>query len=386
MKLHEIVQTGGMLNLTNPGTSIILFPMAKGASVKMTRFDSESDAYAYLEKLRWPNGPECPHCGTVGKHYYLAPANTLTRPNNPTRKTRTGSESPRRVWKCAACRKQFSVTTGTVMHGSKVEIRTWLMVIHEMCANKNGIAAREIERKYGVAPKTAWFMAHRLREGMRRGAPESLLSGIVLADETFIGGSERNRHVKDRWSYQPKGAVPVPIVPSEEVLGQSVGASHPGPGYRKSSVLSLIDTQTGEVRSKVIPDVTGATLRKAISEQVDMSATELHTDEWTGYRALEPEVAAHRTVNHSEDEYVRYEGKGKNKMMVSTNALEGYFSQLKRSIDGTHHHVSTEHLPRYLAEFDFRYSTRKVTDEARVRRLMGQVAGRRLTYRRVTGA
>jgi transposase-like protein len=141
-----------------------------------------------MESMRWPNGPICPHCGSVEKHYFLTPKSGTTR------KTRTGSETQRRVWKCKTCRKQFSVTTGTVFHGSRVPLQTWLMVVFEMCANKNGIAAREIERKYGVAPKTAWFMTQRLREAMQTRAPEKLLSGTVVADETWIGGEPKNRH------------------------------------------------------------------------------------------------------------------------------------------------------------------------------------------------
>lgn len=143
---------------------------------------------------------------------------------------------------------------------------------------------------------------------------------------------------------------------------------------------SLIDTATLEVRSRVIPDITGATLRKAIAEQVDMSNSVLYTDESSSYKILGREFAAHETVNHAQDEYVRYEGD----RVITSNDAENFFSQLKRSIDGTHHHVSATHLPRYLAEFDFRHSTRMVSDYARMRRLIGQVHGKRLTYKRVT--
>ena len=146
---------------------------------------SEAEAYAYMESMRWPNGPICPHCGSVEKHYFLTPKSGAAR------KTRTGSLTERRVWKCKTCRKQFSVTTGTVFHGSKIPLQTWLMVVYEMCANKNGIAAREIARKYDVAPKTAWFMTQRLREAMKQKAPESLISGTVVIDETSSEASRR---------------------------------------------------------------------------------------------------------------------------------------------------------------------------------------------------
>ncbi len=249
---------------------------------------TEADAYFLLERLRWDGEPVCPHCYVVGGHYFLKPANGTSR------KTRTGSTSQRRVWKCHKCRKQFSVLTGTIFHGSKIALRTWLFVIFEMCAAKNGVSAREIERKYDLTAKTAWFMLHRIREAMRRDPLAGLLSGAVQADETWIGGDPKNRHQNDE---RPRRS----------------------PGHTdKTAVFSLVHYQTREVRSRVVPDVTGETLLPAI----------------------------------------------------------------KRSVDGTHHHVSKEHLPRYLAEFDFRHSTRKMDDGSRMEMLVDRAHGRRLTYKR----
>ncbi len=148
-----------------------------------------------------------------------------------------------------------------------------------------------------------------------------------------------------------------------------------------STSVRQVDQATGEVRSRVVPDVTGASLRKAIAEQVDMANTTLHTDGAMAYQMFSHEFAAHLTTNHEADEYVRYvDG-----VMTTTNHAEGFFSQLKRSLDGTHHHVSRKHLGRYLAEFDFRHSTRKISDTARMMRLFGQVEGRRLAYRPLAG-
>lgn len=141
-------------------------------------------------------------------------------------------------------------------------------------------------------------------------------------------------------------------------------------------VLSLVNKETGEVRSAVVPDVTGATLRKVIAEQVDMANSTLHTDAAPSYRQLGQEFEDHQWVDHSSYEYVRG--------AVSTNPAEGFFSQLKRSLDGTHHHVSREHLHRYLAEFDFRFSTRELSDPQRLMRMVGQAAGRRLSYEPLT--
>jgi hypothetical protein len=140
----------------------------------------------------------------------------------------------------------------------------------------------------------------------------------------------------------------------------------------------LVNTTTGQVRSKVVPDVTGATLRKAIAERVDMAHSILHTDKASWYRTLGHEFVAHESVDHGTGEYVRGD--------VTTNHAEGYFSQLKRSLDGTHHRISLEHLPRYLAEFDYPYSTRELKDSARVDDLLNRVAGRRLAYKPLTGA
>lgn len=326
------------------------------------KVQTEGDAYAFMEQLRWNGTPECPHCGGTERISFLNPADGVSR------KTRTGSKSERRVWFCGPCRKQFSVLTGTIFHGTKISLRKWLFVIFEMCANKNGVAAREIERKYDLTAKTAWFMLHRIREAMKREPLAGMLRGTVVADETYIGGKVKNKSNAARAARH----LPVRMEP---------GSRKAGPSDGKTTVLSLIATDSGEARSVVIPDVTGATLRKAIAAQVDLAATVLHTDELKAYQVVAAETAGHQTVNHSEDQYVRYE----NGKRITTNHAEGFFSQLKRSIDGTHHHVSAEHLPRYLSEFDFRYTTRDLNDTVRMQRMLGQVAGKRLSYRPLVG-
>lgn len=217
----------------------------------MARLTTEADAYQLLEDLRWNGQPVCPHCGSASEHYFLKPANGVSR------KTRTGSVSQRRVWKCKDCRKQFSVLTGTIFHGSHIPLRTWVLVVLEMCASKNGVSAREIERKYDLTPKSAWFMLHRIREAMKREPLAGLLSGQVAADETWIGGDPKNmsnakRPKRQRWEF---GRTDKPVV------------------------LALVDTNTGEVRSQVIPNVRGVTLRAALEGHVDLPATTLVTDE-----------------------------------------------------------------------------------------------------------
>ncbi len=156
------------------------------------RLRSEADAYLFLEELRWGSSdPICPHCDSLGASYI--------RPlNGASRKTRTGAMSERRVWRCFTCRKQFSVLTGTIFHGTKVPIRTWVLVIFEMCASKNGVAAREVERKYGVCARTAWHMMHRIREAMKNDTLVATMRGTIVADETWIGGDPKNRHESKR--------------------------------------------------------------------------------------------------------------------------------------------------------------------------------------------
>ncbi|HEV3289285.1 MAG TPA: IS1595 family transposase, partial [Streptosporangiaceae bacterium] len=198
---------------------------------------TEADAYILLERLRWDGRPVCPHCGVAGGHYFLKPANGVSR------KTRTGARSQRRVWKCKDCRKQFSVLTGTIFHGSKIPVQTWLLVVFEMCAAKNGISAREVERKYDLTGKTAWFMLHRIREAMKRDPLAGLLRGTVISDETYIGGAPGNRHRDD---------------PREQPRLSST--------TDKTPVLALVHYETREVRSQVVPRVDGRTLRSAIAE------------------------------------------------------------------------------------------------------------------------
>ena len=324
-------------------------------TVLADRLETEADAYEYLEELRWPTGPSCAHCGSRSVRF-------MVPKNGHSRLTSGGmTRSGRRVWQCRDCREQFSVLTGTPMHGTKVSVRIWVFAIFEMCSSKNGVSAREIERKYGLCLRSAWFMMHRIRE-MRRGETlRSPMAGTILADETFIGGKWPNKHVSERQAVRPFRP----------------GQDDP---QGKTPVLSLINARTGEVRSAVIRDVTGATLRKEIADQVDMGRSYLQTDEWRGYLHVGREFLSHESVDHSADEYVRRGRYGK----VTTNRAEGFFGQLKRSIDGTHHKVSKVHLPRYLAEFDYRYSTCKRSDTERIEMLVGSMPQRRLTYKRIT--
>jgi transposase-like protein len=313
-----------------------------------SRIPSETAAYKLLERLRWKGRPVCPHCGVIDGHYLL----------KAKRSTTTGKVSKRRTWKCRDCKRQFSVLVGTIFHGSHIPVRTWLFVLFEMVANKNGMAAREVQRKYGLTPKSAWFMTQRIREAMQDRRPDMLV-GTIIADETWIGGES---HVPDD----------TPLFDARSLV----------PKYRyanKVTVLSILCRETGRVRSRVVPNVTSGTLADALNATVDPSRSVLWTDELHGYRRVGRTFRSHQRVNHRREEYVRADG-------MTTNPIESFFGHLKRSIDGTHCAVSRQHLHRYLAEFDFRHSTRELSDSERLDVLVGQVKGRRLMYRPLTQA
>lgn len=316
----------------------------------MDQISDDAAAYRYLEETRWGGSPVCPHCGNRERIYFLTPANGVSRT------TSTGAPTQRRLWKCGECRKKFSVLTGTVMHNSKISVRIWVLCFFEMAASKNGISAREIERKYGVTAKTAWHLLHRIRAAMGNDGPIETMKGTIVADETWIGGRPKNRHQQGRT--RPR-----------------TGKGHAGTPTHKIPVLTLVNRTTGQARSRVVRDVTGSTLQKVLREHVDVAGSVLHTDGHKGYREIGTEFAAHEWVDHSTYEFVRGD--------VSTNQCESFFSQLKRSIDGTHHRVSRDHLHRYLSEFDFRFGTRKMTDAERMAQIIEQADGIRLTYEAV---
>jgi transposase-like protein len=310
---------------------------------------SEASAWELLESLRWPEGQVvCPHCGVIDpKHYFIAA-------KSGERKTKAGTVTYRRLWKCRDkdCAKQFSVLIGTIFESSKVPVSKWLLAMWLLGAGKNGVSALELQRHLGISYQTAWFMAHRLREAMTREPLSGLLSGTIVADETWVGGEPKNRHAHKR-------------------IGSKQGLTD------KTPVVALVHKETGEVRTRVVANVNGENLRQVLTSYVDPASTHLHTDSASAYTQLGQEFASHGSVNHSAGEYVR-DG-------ISTNEAESFFAQFKRSLDGTHHNVSKQHLGRYATEFEFRWNTRKMTDAERVQSLVDKAVGKRLTYRPVTG-
>jgi transposase-like protein len=295
-------------------------------------FQDADKARTYLEALRWPNGPVCPHCGSVSDSHY-ALKGKAHRPG---------------LWKCKDCREQFSVTVGTVFERSKIGLHIWLQAVQLLCSSKKGMSSHQLHRTLGVTYKTAWFMTHRIREAMTS-SPNGLLGsggGTVEADETYWG----------------------------QIKGQRKRQG----GAHKHKIVALVERE-GDVRAFHVANVTGKTLKPILQNQICKTAN-LMTDEASAYKAIGRHFASHQTVNHGAGEYSRGN--------AHTNTVEGYFSILKRGLIGTYHHVAEEHLQRYVTEFCFRYNTRTFlgyTDKDRADIALSRIGGKRLTYRRING-
>ena len=308
------------------------------ADLTKPMFTDETKAREYLESVRWPSGPICPHCGAV---------ENITRLE--------GKSHRAGLHQCNHCREHFTVTVGTVYESSHIPLHKWLMVTHLMCASKKGISSKQVERMLGITYKSAWFMTHRIRESMKPSGGGLLGSGggTVEADETFIGRKP------GRKKYH--------------------GHEH------KLAVFSLVE-RNGNVRSYHVPDVTGKTLKEKLNATVSKKA-KLMTDTANQYVKIGKEFASHESVNHAQDEYVRGD--------VHTNTIEGFFIIFKRGMIGVYQLCSSQHLERYTTEFDFRYSHREkrikidgkwtktgYSDADRTIAALKGISGKRLTYRR----
>jgi transposase-like protein len=294
-------------------------------------YSDENAARRHLERLLWPQGPRCPHCGN-------ADAKRIHRLKGES--TRAG------LLKCRECEKPFSVTVGTLFEGSHVPLNKWVYATHLLTTSKKGISSHQLMRMLGVSYKTAWFMAHRIRESMRPASltPMGGSGGVIEADETYIGR--------------------LPDVPKPRH-----GGSH------KNIVLTLVE-RGGGARSFHIDSTSAADVVPLVRMNVRRESR-LMTDEARHYKAIGKEFAEHGAVNHTAEEYVRGD--------IHTNTVEGYYSIFKRGMKGVYQHCSEKHLHRYLSEFDFRYSNRialGVNDEARAEKALQGIAGKRLTYRR----
>lgn len=302
-------------------------------------FHDEEAAYEFVEAHIWPNGAVCPHCGETKR------VNKLKG-----KSTRIG------VHKCYNCRKPFTVKIGTIFEHSRVKMHLWLQAIFLMASSKKGISSNQLHRTLGVTLKTAWFMSHRIREAMRDGDFDVFGSGggDVEVDETFIGQDPTaNQDVKKKnW-------------------------------VQRNKVLSLVDRESGQVRSCVIKDLKVSTIAPIVSENVSKEAR-LLTDEAPRLKAIGRQYADHGYTNHFSGEYVN-----KADRTIHTNTVEGYFSIFKRGMKGVYQHCDRKHLHRYLAEYDFRYNNRKalgVDDQTRANNALLRAVGKRLTYQTASSA
>lgn len=303
-------------------------------------FANEDEARALLERLRWPNGPVCPRCGGDAP-YKLNPK---ASGKNPARQG---------LYKCRACKRQFSSTTGTIFESSHVPVSKWLLAIHLLSASKKGMSAHQLHRMLGVTYRAAWFMAHRLRYAMAEDGTLAKLSGIVEADETYVGGRRR-------------------IGPTNKADRAKLATGRPGPKDKKLTPVVALVERRGRVRVFPVERVDGRTLQEAIRSRVHLNA-HMMTDDLKSYHGLDMGFSGHDTIKHSERKYV--DGH------IHTNTVEGVFSLLKRGINGAFHHVSKGHLHRYCSEFEFRYNRRKMSDGERAADMVLAAEGKRLTYK-----
>jgi len=305
----------------------------------LANFATDEQARGFLETWLWTDGPTCPRC----------------KSNNPERVYAMKSASVRAgLYNCKDCRRQFTVTVGTIFEDSHIPLRKWLVAWYLLCSSKKGMSSLQLQRILGLGSyKTALFMTHRIRHALRDTVYTDKLSGAVEMDETYVG-------------------VKVPAFGKRRV-------GRPGPESHKVPVVSLVE-RNGNKRSMVMERVTSRNLKAAVMEHVE-EGSKVVSDGFPAYRKIDGSHA-HHAVNHSAGEYARKEGD----FVVHTNTVESSFSLLKRGGIGTFHNVSKKHLPLYLAEFDHRWNHRKVSDGERTVAGLVKAKGKRLTYKAIKGA
>jgi transposase-like protein len=292
---------------------------------------TEDQARETFERIRWPDGPVCPRCGSVEVTKLEGQAH------------RAG------LYKCKGCSEQFTATVNTILEDSHLPIRTWLMAFTVLCSAKKGVSALQLQRQLDLGSyRTAWHLCHRIRHAMSKEPLAGLLKGTVEVDETYVGGKPR----------------------------KGTGKHKKGRGTKKVPVVALVE-RGGRIRAHKIESVNAKTLKRAIRENVDHSSA-IMTDEWRAYRGIGKEFdGGHQRVNHGKGEYVRGD--------AHVNTSESYFALLKRGIVGSFHHVSKQHLNRYCDEFSFRWNHRQISDSDRTAQVIREAEGKRLSYRAPIG-
>ena len=286
------------------------------------KFDNEEKAEAWFIEQRWPDGPVCPECGS---------ANVAPRP----------SRKPQ-PFRCRTCRKDFSVTTGTLLHRTHLPLSKWAIAFYLFATNLKGVSSMKLHRDLGITQKTAWYMAHRIRQMMENG-DAAKFAGPVEADETYIGGKEGNKHA-DKKLRAGRGTV------------------------GKAAVAGVKDRETNQVDAAVVGRTDGPTLRQFVHERTEPMAT-VYTDEAAAYQRLN---RIHESVAHGAGEYVGEQ--------AHTNGMESFWSMLKRRYVGTYHHFSVKHLDRYVTEFEGRHNRRPLDTAEQMGIMARNAAGKQLPY------
>lgn len=298
---------------------------------------NETAAVEFMEKQRWGNMPACPHCGSI---------------NIAKMTDGTGGRNKRFLWRCHDCKEQYTVRIGTVFEDSRLPLRHWCYAFWAACPHKKGISALQISRQCLITYKSALFLMHRVRYAMAEPKQHRQLKGIVEVDETYVGGKPR------------QGAKEIQIDHRKHKYKC-------GRGTKKTPVLALVE-RGGNVRARIVPNVTAKTLGKIMPKEIHPSAR-LMTDNYYSYHSIGKHFASHDIIRHTIGEYARGD--------VTSNTAESFFAILKRGIYGTFHAVSKKHLHRYIDEFAFRWNTRKVNDGERITEAIRAAEGKRLMYR-----